>query len=285
MATSRRKSPRVGAWRLLSAVPAVLLSSVLVTIASSWLGPYMLLAVASWLLGVPALLWQRGVERWIVRILLRFHPPTGRDVEWLRWLRERSERFSAPTGGPFDWYVVEESRPNAYAAGRRSIAVTRGLLRRLDDGRLDPDDLLAVALHEVGHHVTGGVRHGLAIWWLTWPWQCVHRLTARLGQLLPCAGVGTLLLPVVVAVAICRVVGDGGPPGRVIPVVVVLAAFGLASCVQPLADTAIARAGERAADGYVAKLGAGAALVRARQHLDSDYSDRSASLRKAALLR
>lgn len=268
MPKTRHKYRLTDVFRLLNAIPAVLLSAMLVTITFSWLAAYTPAAVAAWLLGGPLLLQHGRVERFVVRALYHFRAPTGRDADWLDWLKTRSEQLGALPAGPFDWYVLDDVRPNAYAAGRRSIAVTTGLLRRLYARHLTKEELLASALHEVGHHVTGGVRHGLVLWWLTWPWQTVHRFTFGLGPRLPFSGAGELLMPIILAIAMWQIGSEGGPAWRVVSEIVILAAIAVAIYVRPLVDAAISRASERAADTYVARLGVGPALASARQQLD-----------------
>jgi Zn-dependent protease with chaperone function len=261
MKRSGRRRRQSGAWRLLSAAPAALLSAMLVTIAFSWLTPYTLLAVAGWLLLVPLLLLTRRVERLAVGTAYRFRTPTGRDAEWLAWLRKRTEDRCGIAAGRVDWYVRNDPAPNAFAAGLRSIAVTTGFLHLLYDGRLTPDQALAVGAHEVGHHVTRGPRYGLIVDWLSWPWRAVYRAATRIGHGLPLSGAGTLLMPLVFAVAIPNVVRHDGPPGRVTPVLVALITVVIAVVVSPVAEAAVSRASERAADAYAAGLGVGPDLA------------------------
>jgi Zn-dependent protease with chaperone function len=263
MKRSRGWRRQSGAWRLLFAAPTALLSAILVTMAFSWLAPYTLLAVACWLLLVPPLLLTRRIERLAVRTAYRFRTPTGRDAEWLTWLRHRAEDRCGIAAGRLDWYVRNDPEPNAFAAGLRSIAVTTGFLHLLYDGRLTPDQAIAVAVHEVGHHVTRGPRYGLIVDWLTWPWRAVYRAAIRLGHRLPLSGVGTLLMPAVFAVAMVNVVREDGPPEHATPVLVALITVVIAVVAFPLTEAAVSRAGERTADAYAARLGAGPDLAQA----------------------
>jgi len=264
----RRKS----ACRLLAAAPAVLLSTVLVTVPLGGLGQWAPIGVAGWLLCAPLLLRQRRVERFVVRTVFHFRPPTGRDAEWLKWLRARCERdwfelVDAPGAGDFDWYVLDDARPNAFAAGRHSIAITTGLLHRAYAGHLTPDELIAVALHEIGHHAAGDVRHGLVVWWLTWPWRTIRRFAVRLGHRISLSGVAALLTPVVVAVAIWRAATGASTGPQAWATVAVLGAALLAAYVQPVVEAATSRGSERAADAFVVRRGLGSALASARQQL------------------
>lgn len=281
MVSAAPERRRKNACRLLAAAPAVLLSTVLVTVPLGGLGQWAPIGVAGWLLCAPLLLRQRRVERFVVRTVFHFRPPTGRDAEWLKWLRARCDRagcelVGVPVARDFDWYVIENSQPNAFAAGRRSIAIATGLLRRMHAGHLTQDELLAVALHEIGHHAAGDVRHGLVVWWLTWPWRTVRLVAVRLGHGFPLFGVGVLLTPVVVAVAIWRVAIERHSTGaHAWGTVAVLGAVLLAAYVQPVVEAAASRGSERAADVFVVRLGLGSALVAARQQLDRLDPDRA----------
>jgi Zn-dependent protease with chaperone function len=276
MANAKWERCRRDACRLLVVAPAVLLSTVLVTFAVGWLARITLVVVTAWLLCAPLLLCQCSVERFVVRAIFHFRTPTGRDAEWLNWLRARSELVGAPSAQDLDWYVIEDAQPNAFAAGRRSIAITTGLLQRVYAGHLSQDEAIAVALHEIGHHASGDVRHGLVVWWLTWPWRTVHLVAVRLGRRIPLFGAGALLTPVVLAVAIWRVAIEGRSTGaHAWSTVAVLSAALLAAYVQPVVEAAISRASERAADAFVVRLGLGSALATARQQLDRNDPDRA----------
>ncbi|WNV75270.1 M48 family metalloprotease [Geodermatophilus sp. DSM 44513] len=276
MANAEWKRRRRDACRLSAAAPAVLLSTLLVTFAFSWLTRSTLIAVIAWLVCAPLLLPQRPVERFVVGTMFHFRRPTGRDAEWLNWLQGECEHLrcglvGAPVARDLDWYVIEDSQPNAFAAGRHSIAITTGLLQRVYAGHLTRDELLAVALHEVGHHAAGDTRHGLVIWWLTWPWQTVRLFAVRLGHRIRPFGAGAVLTPVVVAVAICRVATGGSSGAQASSTIAVLSAALLAAYVQPVVEAAISRDRERAADAFVDRLELGSALATARQKLDRSH--------------
>lgn len=265
---SKRHSGNHAVWRLLAAAPAALLSTMLITIGAGWLGPYTLLATAGWLVVAPLLLLQRPIERLAVHTAFGWQAPTGgRDAEWLAWLRERTEHCCRVPSGSLDWYLRHDPEPNAFAAGRHSIAVTTGLLHVLHAGQLTTDQVIAVAIHEVGHHASGSTRYGLVVTWLTWPWRTVSRAAFRLGDRLPFPRVGILLLPPVLAMAIGNAAGQPGPPARVVPVVILLIAVALATVVYPVLDAAISRAAERDADAYAAERGAGPDLADALHQL------------------
>lgn len=60
---------------------------------------------------------------------------------------------------------------NAYAAGRRSIAVSAGLVTALGRGGITRDQAVAMLSHEVGHLLDHSTRYGLVTAWLTAPWR------------------------------------------------------------------------------------------------------------------
>ncbi|MDQ3463279.1 MAG: hypothetical protein M3500_00860, partial [Actinomycetota bacterium] len=89
-------------------------------------------------------------------------------------------------------------------------------------------------------------------------WLATYRLSMRLGQLLPGARSAMVLLPVVFGIAFVNVAGQDAPPEQVVPVLVLLVVLALAVFAHPLADAAVSRAGEHAADRYASQFGDGA---------------------------
>ncbi len=132
--------------------------------------------------------------------------------------------------------------PNAYAAGRRSVAVSTGLLRLLSTGQLTREHAVAIGVHEVGHHTTGSARYGLLAQWWSWPWQATYRGIMRLGGGLPLADAAVVLLPVLFGIAIVQNAAQDAPAGQKVPVPVGVLAVGI--FVYPVVDAALARAGE-----------------------------------------
>lgn len=122
---------------------------------------------------------------------------------------------------------------------------------------------VAIGVHEVGHHLTGSSRYGLTIDWLSWPWRAAHRLVVRLYVVMPFGEAAKLLMPVVFVIAAVMIVHEGGSAEQTVPVLVLLATVALGAFIAPLADAAIARASERGADAFAARLGSGPDLVAA----------------------
>ncbi len=199
------------AWRLGCAVPAILTSAMLVTIGFSWLGKFTLLGLAGWLLA-GALMMLPSLERAVVRVEYRSHAVESRCVL---------------EAGRFDWYVRRAVEPNAFVIGRRSIAVSTGYLQLLYAGRLTQAQAVAIGAHEVGHHLTGGARYGLAIGWLSWPWRAGYRLVMRLYAVVPFGEAAKLVMPPVFVVAAVQLVQEDAPAEQVVPMLVLLGVVAL----------------------------------------------------------
>jgi STE24 endopeptidase len=83
-------------------------------------------------------------------------------------------------------YVQPARQLNAYAAGGRSVAVTSRGLRDYGAGRLSEDQIVAVLVHELGHHATGATRPMLTATWLAAPWRRGH--DSQPASPVPCSG-------------------------------------------------------------------------------------------------
>ncbi len=157
----------------------------------------------------------------------RFRPPTGFDEQSLASVRAWAEHRCQVPPRRLDWYVREDPAPNAFAAGRPSIAFTTGFLQLLEARRLSHDEAVAVAIHEIGHHATRATKYGLMVEWLSWPWRAAYRALTRLGAAMPYAGAGMLLMPVVFTVAIIQTAQLDAPPERLVPVLALLITLAL----------------------------------------------------------
>lgn len=143
--------------------------------------------------------------------------------------------------------------------------MSTGFLQLVYAGALTPGQAVAVLLHEVGHHATGGNRYGLVLRWLCLPWDVTYRMSIRIGGALPFARTGMLLFPVLFPIAFVNVAREDAPAEQVVPVLVVLVVVALAVFVHPVADAAFSRSAEHAADRYALRLGAGPDLAAALQ--------------------
>src|SRR4051812_45670646 len=150
-------------------------------------------------------------------------------------------------------YVQRARRPNAYAAGRRSVAVTSRVLEDHRTGRLPEGQLVAVLVHELGHHATGATRPMLGLTWLTAPWRATATVLAGLANILagrhPRQQLSIVVLAGLVVAAIRAL-----QQGQWMAAGVLLVA-GLTAVLVPLANAAISRRSEYAADRFAADHG------------------------------
>lgn len=142
---------------------------------------------------------------------------------------------------------------NAYATAGRTVAVTSPVLDAHEAGRLSEDQVIAVLIHELGHHATGATRPMLIVTWPAAPWRSAARLLVHLAaglsgrqsrQVLAVLGLGG------VGAAVVRAVHQGHwLTGGVV------AAVALNAVVCPLADAWTCRRAEFAADRFAADHG------------------------------
>ncbi len=65
-------------------------------------------------------------------------------------VKERGEAYSKMIDYDLNLYIVDSVSVNAFAVGRHTIAVTRGLMATMND-----DEIEAIIAHEIGHIVNG----------------------------------------------------------------------------------------------------------------------------------
>jgi Zn-dependent protease with chaperone function len=164
-----------------------------------------------------------------------------------------------------DWYVHRSmTGVNACVTGGRSVAVSAGLVHALARGRLSEQQAVAILTHELAHHRHRATRYGLAIAWLTGPWRLAAAIFARLLRAIvghvPTARDALVLVPVVGVIAAVQLAQHHAwlPLAALVGLALIVA-------VEPLAQAAISRASERAADDYTAQLGSGPDLAAALQ--------------------
>lgn len=238
-------------------IGGVLLMLALTAGLRAWGTPMFLL----WLAGA-AVVSMRWGERLAVRTAYGFRALSGREHRLLEPVFTAALARCDRPCGVLDWYVQPGRQPNARAAGQRSIAVTDGALESFLTGRLPADLLVAVLIHELGHHATGAGRFGLAAGWLAAPARLAFRVVLRLAVL---ASGGRRP-----GRASCAVVAVGGGIALAQAVqrhhwasATLLAGVAAALIVAPLLDSALSRASEHAADRYATSMGAGPDLARA----------------------
>ena len=116
--------------------------------------------------------------------------------------------------------------------------------------------------HEVGHLRDHSTRYGLMTAWLTAPWRGAIFVCGGLLRLMvrhvPTAKAALVLVPVLLVVA-----GVQAMQQHAWPLLAMLTVLALVLTVHPVADAAVSRASELAADKYAASVGSGPDLASA----------------------
>ncbi|MCU1620675.1 MAG: rane protein of unknown function [Modestobacter sp.] len=176
------RGPAVQFWLLHAAAasPAMLSSLlVLVLVAAGALGGWALPRALTWV-SCGAIALTRAGERVAARAAVGFRRPSPPQAAVLQPLWSAALISAGAPAEGVELYVQRARKLNAYATGGRSVAVTS---RGLDDhraGRLSDDQVVAVLVHELGHHATGARRPMLFAMWLAAPWRAAARLLADL---------------------------------------------------------------------------------------------------------
>jgi STE24 endopeptidase len=259
---TRTRATRFGLGRTIAAAPAMLGSLLLLTLASvalsRWVG---LLLPLLWAAGA-AVLMSRAGERITVRAVCGFHRPRPAQAASLKGAWSTALAVTGTAAGDVELYVQTARAPNAYAAGGRSVAVTSRVVEDHATGRLPEGQLVAVLVHEVGHHATGATRPMLLLTWLTAPWRATARGLTGLAKFLagrdPRQGL-SIVAVTGLAVAVIRAQQQGrGSAGR-------RRAHGV---LVPPANAAISRRSEYAADRFAADHGLAIELAAALRVLE-----------------
>jgi STE24 endopeptidase len=117
-----------------------------------------------------------------LRAACGFHRPSPAQSAALKPAWSTALRVTGTDAGDVELYVQTARVPNAYAAGGRSVAVTSRVVEDYESGRLSEAQLVAVLVHELGHHVTGATGPMLLMWWLVAPWRVTTRLLTGLAR-------------------------------------------------------------------------------------------------------
>jgi STE24 endopeptidase len=222
----------------------------------------------AWAAGAAVLMTRVG-ERMTVRAMCRFHRPSPVQAAALQLAWSTALRVTKTAAGDVELYVQTARAPNAYAAGGRSVAVTSRAVEDYKSSRLPEDQMVAVLVHELGHHATGATRTMLLVSWLTAPWCVARSLLTELSSIL--AGRrsrrGAVIAVVVgLAVAVTRTLHQGQWM-----VGGLLVFLGLTGVLCPVADAAISRRAEFAADRFAADHGLALELAAALHALDDGH--------------
>jgi STE24 endopeptidase len=243
-------------------VGSVLLMLVLLGWMSRWEGPVLLV----WLAGSLVVMTRVG-ERIVVRLGCWFRRPNAAQAARLIPLWSQALSRCGIDPRDVDLYVRYTAESNAFAAGARSVVVTTGLLRECRVERLPDDHVVAVLAHELGHHVTRANRYGLVAIWLTAPWRLARRMVV--GVALPFARTQPSRALAVVVVAGVAVSIVQAVQAKQWSVALVLTGVTVAAVLCPVADAALSRRSEFAADRYANNAGVGRELASALQILGS----------------
>jgi len=254
--------------RALAMAPAICGGTLFMLVLTAGLGRWAAPALVLWLSG-SALVCTRHGERLAVRAAYRFRRPNAREQQLLEPVWRSALGRCAVAGDRVDWYVQPGRRPNACAAGRRSVAVTEGALRDFLAGRVSERQMQALLAHELGHHATHASRYGLATGWLAAPGRLAFRLVLGIAGTL--GGGGRRLgmaVPVLFAVGGTITMIQAIQQRQWLAAAMLLG-VAAALIVTPLIDGAVSRASEHAADRYAADAGFGAELAAALRLLGS----------------
>ena len=268
----RRKRPQGvnkvghwGAWRALAALPAMVSGFGVVLVALGFLGRLEGLAVLAWL-GAGLLTLTRRGERVAVRLGCGFRRPSREQGLMLEPLWSRVIDRCGISSGSVDLYLQRSRAVNSYSVGSRSVAVTGGIVSNFQAGKIEMRVVEAVLAHELGHRCTNGSRFIPVTLWLAMPWRLFSRAVLRLSVRLT-GRQPMCLLAIVVVVGLGLAMVQAGYHGAW-GVVMVLGALGVFGLGTPVADAALSRGSERAADRFAAEAGYGDDLARALMLLD-----------------
>lgn len=251
----------------LSGLAVMALVGTVVLPAAAWVVPVL------WILS-GAVLFVPAIESVVSRMSFHVSRPTHAEMDALEPAWQAVCRGAAVDGSKYHLLVEESDQPNAFAAGGRTVAVTRAALR------LPQPELTAVLAHELGHHLSAHAVVQRLEWWYALPIRAV-------------AFVGGIAIRFVLAVGkVFLVFGNGlAALASVFLALILLTAVAFVSfwlLLLPLISPLLAwvsRLGEYHADRTAAQLGYGPALLRVFRRWEYDEAgDPHAAGLKARLL-
>lgn len=232
------------------AVPVVASSLIVLTVIGRLAWPeYLWVVPAGWVLAggitfVPAF------EHFLLPRLFGMRPPTARELARLTPSWNAVCATAEVDGGRYRLWVDPSRELNAFAAGGRTLAVTRTALD------LQPPSLEAILAHELGHHLSGHTRISLLVWWLELPARLLTRLVRLLALVVPYVGRAFAAFGRSVAVLVTVLLSLG--------ILTALAFLDPWLLLAPLLGPVLAwskRLGEYRADLVAARLGYGPELI------------------------
>ena len=248
--------------------PAIIGSGLLMLVLCGWMARWEGPALLFWLAGSLVTMTRVG-ERIVLRVGFAWRRPT--DVQAVRliplWFQALRRCGIDPRD--VDLYVRHSGDSNAFAGGARSVAVTTGLLAAFRAGRLTDDQLVAVLVHELGHHASRGNRYGLVTLWLTAPWRLATRMVVGIASAFA-RPLPSRALAVVIVAGIAVATGQS-VQAKQWSIALVLTGVTLAAVLCPVVDAALSRRSEFDADRYAEGAGVGPELASALQILGSRH--------------
>lgn len=235
---------------LVLSVPVVASGLLVLALAGKLAWPaYFWVVPAGWVLA-GAITFLPAFEHFLLPLLFGLRAPTARELTWLTPSWEAVCAAAGVDSGRYRLWVERSHELNAFAAGGRTVAVTRAALD------LPPPSLEAILAHELGHHLAGHTRASLLIWWLELPARLLARLVRLLALAVPSIGRAFAPFGRAVVVLVTVLLGLG--------VLTALAFLDPWLLLTPLLGPVLAwskRLGEYRADRMAARLGYGPELI------------------------
>lgn len=155
--------------------PAVLYGIVLLAFAGAhlWGLRGMVIALSAWI-GLSALMLCRTGERLLARSFLDWKT-LDMNAVFGPAVEAELRRVLGPDFQRYDWYVEKSDDLNAMAIGGHAIAVTTRLIDSHRRHQMEDEHVVALVLHEYGHHRGELVRFGAALTLLMRPWAVTHQ--------------------------------------------------------------------------------------------------------------
>src|SRR2546430_2182547 len=153
-------SALLGLPAFLSSLTVMVLIGTLLLPKAPWVVPVL------WILS-GAILFVPAVESVVSRASFDVHRPTQAELRLLAPLWRAVCRVAGVDESRYLLMIEESDQPNAFAAGGRTVLVTRPVLR------LPPVELEAILAHELGHHLSAHAMVSRLAWWYAIPARVV----------------------------------------------------------------------------------------------------------------
>jgi len=189
-------------------------------------------------------------EHFLLPLVFGMRSPTARELARLTPCWQAVCAAAGVDSGRYRLWVERSHELNAFAAGGRTVAVTRTALD------LPQPSLEAILAHELGHHLAGHTRISLFVWWLELPARILTRLVRLLALVVPYVGRAFAAFGRSVAVLVTVLLSLG--------ILTALAFLDPWLLLAPLLGPVLAwskRLGEYRADLMAARLGYGPELI------------------------